>query len=1077
MSTDRVNELYNGKIFEPATQQACRERIHWMCSQVAGDDVLDLGCSQGIASILLGREGHRVIGADISSEVIEYAKKTLEEEPEYVRQYVDFRVVGGDRLPFDDASFDTVLLGEVLEHLTRPQRVLKDIQRLLRPDGRVIITTPFGLHPDPGHVRTFYLSSFLSTVGEFFTCDDVSVKDKYIGLVGRPHAEQGRPAETDRDATDMLAISEEAFLAAERCYVEQRETQRSRLAGADQQLTKLRKEAATLERRSADLEASLAAATGRLKQLNASAREMIERMRELLARSNGALGGGGLARRLRQLCETNSSVGEELPELFSELFLQTREQSEKREKTLRADCDAQLAQQARATQQEQKKLREIERKVRAELAANQAQVKKNKAAQASVERTARGLRARTDRQAELVAYFKAESELRHEEVRYQLGDAFVRCFYNPLEVFLLPGRMMKLFARGMSRRRERNRLEKAEFTPRAAAAPPAQRAPATTTPAESVAPSPAVAAEPAPAPEKPKFEFVPVEVPDGPPRLSIKMAAVLDEFTYQCFKPECSILAVTPQDWKQKLETERPDFLFVESAWKGNNGAWQSQLTRAQHIENSPLLEMVEWCKARKIPTVFWNKEDPPNFEHFIYVAKNFDHIFTTDENCIPRYREHVDHDRIYALPFAAQTAIHNPVGCREERYGNLCFAGTYYAKRHASRRGDIDLLLQPALEHGLTIFDRMHGYTKSDYYHFPPEYADAIHGSLSYPEMVDAYKRFNIFLNVNSVTDSPTMFSRRVLELLACGTPVISTYALGIEKLLGRDAVALVETQEDVRRWMDRLLSDTDFADRMVLRGQRRIFSEHTYTHRLRTVLEKIGLAAKESPRRVSVVTCTNRPDFIENIIENYERQVWPEKELVLVLNSDSFNIDDVRRRLASVPDARVFQVPEERSLGECLNRAIDETEFEYWTKFDDDNFHGENFLTDLMAAFTYTDAGVVGKCSYFAHLEGEHVLALRFPEQEHRYVKFLSGSAMIVQRRVLDEVRFPERSVGEDTRFLKDCVEKGFRMYSTDRFNYVVRRAASTDEHTWKIETDEYLKKCRVVARTDDYTSHVVV
>lgn len=82
-----------------------------------------------------------------------------------------------------------------------------------------------------------------------------------------------------------------------------------------------------------------------------------------------------------------------------------------------------------------------------------------------------------------------------------------------------------------------------------------------------------------------------------------------------------------------------------------------------------------------------------------------------------------------------------------------------------------------------------------------------------------------------------------------------------------------------------------------------------------------------------------------------------------------------------------------------------------------------------------------------------------------------------MIIARRVFDEARFPEQSVGEDTKFLKDCVEKGYKPYSTDHFNYVVRRAASRDEHTWKVSDTEYLRKCRVVSYTDDYQRHVVV
>ena len=41
---------------------------------------------------------------------------------------------------------------------------------------------------------------------------------------------------------------------------------------------------------------------------------------------------------------------------------------------------------------------------------------------------------------------------------------------------------------------------------------------------------------------------------------------------------------------------------------------------------------------------MFWNKEDPPNFEHFVQTAKLFDFIFTTDESCVPRYQAVTPH-------------------------------------------------------------------------------------------------------------------------------------------------------------------------------------------------------------------------------------------------------------------------------------------------------------------------------------------------------------------------------------------------------------------------------------------------
>src|SRR5580658_2251280 len=57
----------------------------------------------------------------------------------------------GKRLPFDDATFDTVLSVEVLEHTPEPQRLLNEMARVLKREGTLILTVPFSfrLHEEP----------------------------------------------------------------------------------------------------------------------------------------------------------------------------------------------------------------------------------------------------------------------------------------------------------------------------------------------------------------------------------------------------------------------------------------------------------------------------------------------------------------------------------------------------------------------------------------------------------------------------------------------------------------------------------------------------------------------------------------------------------------------------------------------------------------------------------------------------------------------------------------------------------------------------------------------------------------
>lgn len=330
--------------------------------------------------------------------------------------------------------------------------------------------------------------------------------------------------------------------------------------------------------------------------------------------------------------------------------------------------------------------------------------------------------------------------------------------------------------------------------------------------------------------------------PEQPPNGKPYVIGIMDEFTTGCFEQDVNLIQPRPDNWYALAEKYRPEFFFIESAWKGNYGSWQYRVADYANKPGQEVAHICQYAREKGIPTLFWNKEDPVHHQKFMCSAKLVDHIFTTDANMKDSYQAKTGNPNVHALPFAAQPALHKPAPLAG-RKPRACFAGSWYGNRHAERGEAMRWLLQAANRHGLDIFDRNHG---TGIFPFPEEYQAGIKGSLPYKELCDEYSRYRVFLNVNSVTDSPTMFSRRVFELMACGTPVVSTYAKGIENLFESDAVWLVHSQEEADEALRTLMTDDAEWRRRSLAGIREVFAKHTYAHRLNDIFDRLGIETR---------------------------------------------------------------------------------------------------------------------------------------------------------------------------------------------------------------------------------------
>jgi SAM-dependent methyltransferase len=145
-----------------------------------GKRVLDLGCRSGqLTKHLL--DGNAVVGLDVDAAALEKAA-ALGIEP--VQANVE------EPLPFEDASFDAVVAGELFEHLQFPDALVGEIRRVLRPGGVLVGSVPNAFRAqsrlrflrgrppedDPTHLRMFSPAALRTMLAGF-----ESVQLSYVG--------------------------------------------------------------------------------------------------------------------------------------------------------------------------------------------------------------------------------------------------------------------------------------------------------------------------------------------------------------------------------------------------------------------------------------------------------------------------------------------------------------------------------------------------------------------------------------------------------------------------------------------------------------------------------------------------------------------------------------------------------------------------------------------------------------------------------------------------------------------------------------------------------------------------------
>ncbi|MFC3900393.1 glycosyltransferase [Aliicoccus persicus] len=401
-------------------------------------------------------------------------------------------------------------------------------------------------------------------------------------------------------------------------------------------------------------------------------------------------------------------------------------------------------------------------------------------------------------------------------------------------------------------------------------------------------------------------------------KLKYKIGIVSDEFLYESFKDVADVEYITRSE---REEIKEYDFVILATTWRGIDNSWMGAATANGPIRRQMIM-MAEEYNRRGIPTVFYSKEDPVNYNLFKSLARHCKYIYTTAQEVVKEYKEYTGNDNVKVLQFGVNPIIHNPVGSRtkyaEEHKDEILFAGSWLSK-YPVRMSETQRLFDSIISEKvpLTIIDR-NLELRDPRYQFPSKYIPYITPPIQHDFLMKLHKIFRWSINMNSVKYSETMFANRVYELQAFGNILISNYNTGINNIFPN--VRMINAPDDFK-----VLYGTKEEDLLDLqaKGIRNVMENHTTFDRIKTIASDIGLEIEKTRDSVLVIGETEADQ------ESFNRQIYHNKEYV--------NKNEV--------------------TDEMINR------YDFIVYFNDKFLYEEYYLEDMISAFKYTDVDFVTK------------------------------------------------------------------------------------------------------------------
>jgi hypothetical protein len=559
----------------------------------------------------------------------------------------------------------------------------------------------------------------------------------------------------------------------------------------------------------------------------------------------------------------------------------------------------------------------------------------------------------------------------------------------------------------------------------------------------------------------PDFNYLPLK-----PKRNLSFACIMSNSLYRSLQWEAELLLLTAKSWKEEINKFKPQLLLVESCWETATGDWiMAQLSSNE--EWNGLGDIITYFRRKGIPSVFWMTQDNAYHPHYKKFAALFDYVFCVDQIGVDLLRRDGINARLL-LP-GIQPLIYNPFR-HYDHYDALEIGALLDGWNDVDRFREEYSCLEELTASELLIIDSRATIFKNRLKLLGKLQAH-VGGCISERERTIALKYAKCYLSMEPTSATPTRRLKMDLEAMACRTPVIIK-----GKLTSADPRKgfVHEFDQDIDFLTDiaRYQNDRLYRERIAQKAWREVNLRHTMSHRINSICKAVGIDNNwdEFPL-ITIITPTYRKNYLEKCIDQYDRQTYPAKELILIYNGD--DKPKLPKAARERSDIHIFYLPGEFFTGAAMNLGAQAAKGAYCFKVDDDDLYGDNYILDMMLHASPINADIFGKpLTRYIHFESDDTIYRSrskkrqlciVPWFHSDYVtpSWFVGCSISGKTEIFRKYRYsPNGYRCSDTSFFLNAALSDAKALVVDELNMLVERRNNIESHTWKME-EEDLKK----------------